>query len=125
MEQLMGGYVKMKFVRADYIPAQPSYFRLVAWLGEGCVEVEKEAIVAWRIRTYAPVGKDDDAYTTCDPIVPQESIEDNDAHAILRPDGMVQSFEECVVPFEKWQEREFKRLSELEKRREANAANTA
>ena len=121
----MTQYVKKEFVRADYIPAQPGYYRLVAWLGEGCLEYEKQTVVGWRVRTYAPRGKSDSAYTSCDPIVPQESVEDDDGSVILGPDGMVYAFDECVMPLDKWVDREFAHLSELEKLREANAANTA
>ena len=113
-------YVPKKLIRTDFLPASPGFQRLEAWLIDGELVTNAKSIIGWKVRTYAPANSDGDgdAHTTCDPIVPLGEISDCDAAAILRPDKLVEEYEEDTCSVAVWEKRTLAYLEEQQKRRE-------
>lgn len=114
-----------KLVSIDYLSALPGFFRLDAWLDGDEIAVDKKAIVGWRVRTYAPANELDASHTQCDPIIMLGEVSDMDSNAILRPDGMVETYDIAAQTFDDWMEYERGNLVKERDRKAAKAKANA
>ena len=89
------------------IPAQPGYFRVWPYRGEdGSTAYRKDAVIAWVVTIEKPINATVSIHRHVNTAAVAFSDTADDAfigeYAILRPDGMVEEFDQPVVALDAW-----------------------